>query len=81
MAADERKEIERCQLTLRTERGEDIELVVDVIRKLVVPRPLLSIARGGVGVRIVSAPDAYYEFLSRIGVADPHPFSPGRRGR
>ena len=81
MAADDRKEIERCQLTLQTDRGEEIELVVDVMRKLLVPRPLLTVAQGGVGVRIVSAPDAYYDFLSRIGVPDPHPFSRGNRGR
>jgi hypothetical protein len=68
LAADGRKESERCQLTLQTERGEQIELVVDVMRKLLVPRPLLTIAHGGVGVRIVNAPDAYYDVLSRIGV-------------
>jgi len=71
MAADDRKEIERCQLTLQTERGEQIELVVDVMRKLLVPRPLLTIAQGGLGVRIVNAPDAYYDFLRRIGSAVP----------
>lgn len=77
LAADGRREIERCQLILQTERGEQIELIVDVMRKLLVPRPLLTIAHGGVGVRIVSAPDAYYDFLNRIGVPDPHPPSPG----
>ena len=73
MAADDREEIERCQLTLESERGEQIELVVDVVRKFLVPGPLLAIANGGVGLRIVSAPDAYYDFLSRIGVPDHHP--------
>ena len=68
LAADDRREIERCQLTLQTERGEQIELVVDVMRKLLVPRPLLTLAHGGAGVRIVNAPDAYYDFRSRIGV-------------
>ena len=81
LAANGRREIERCQLTLQIERGEQIELIVDVMRKLLVPRPLLTIAQGGVGVRIVSAPDAYYDFLNRIGVPDPHPFSRGSRRR
>jgi hypothetical protein len=68
LPADDRREIERCHLTLQTERGEQIELVVDIMRKLLVPRPLLTIAHGGVGVRIAYAPDAYYDFLRRIGV-------------
>ena len=81
MAADARKEIERCQLTLQPERGEQIELVVDIVRKLLVPRPLLALAQGGVGVRIVSAPDAYYALLSAIGVPDHRPPSQSRKRR
>ncbi|TMA29885.1 MAG: hypothetical protein E6J87_19385 [Deltaproteobacteria bacterium] len=45
MAADDREEIERCQLTLESERGEQIELVVDVVRKFLVPGPLLRSRR------------------------------------
>jgi hypothetical protein len=81
MAADARKEIERCQLTLQPERGEQIELVVDIVRQLLVPLPLLTMARGGVGVRIVSAPDAYYDLLSEMGIPDHHPPSPSKKRR
>jgi hypothetical protein len=43
-------------------------LQVEVVRKVVVPARLLKIARGGVGVRIVNAPEAYYQFMDGLGV-------------
>jgi hypothetical protein len=30
---------------------------------------LLKVARGGVGVRIINAPEAYYQFMDELGVA------------
>ena len=43
-------------------------LQVEVVRKVVVPALLLKVARGGVGVRIVNAPEAYYQFMDDLGV-------------
>ena len=44
------------------------QLQVEVVRKVVVPARLLKIARGGVGVRIINAPEAYYQFMDDLGV-------------
>jgi len=44
------------------------QLQVEVVRKVVVPAQLLKVARGGVGVRIVNAPEAYYQFMDELGV-------------
>jgi hypothetical protein len=44
------------------------QLQVEVVRKVVVPVQLLKVARGGVGVRIVNAPEAYYQFMDELGV-------------
>jgi hypothetical protein len=44
------------------------QLLVEVVRKVVVPVQLLKVARGGVGVRIVNAPEAYYQFMDELGV-------------
>jgi hypothetical protein len=43
-------------------------LQVEVVRKVVVPAQLLKVARGGVGVRIINAPEAYYQFMDGLGV-------------
>ena len=45
------------------------QLQVEVVRKVVVPARLLKVARGGVGVRIINAPEAYYQFMDELGVA------------
>jgi len=44
------------------------QLQVEVVRKVVVPMRLLKVARGGVGVRIINAPEAYYQFMDDLGV-------------
>jgi hypothetical protein len=44
------------------------QLQVEVVRKVVVPVQLLKVARGGVGVRIINAPEAYYQFMDELGV-------------
>jgi hypothetical protein len=43
---------------------------VEVVRKVVVPARLLKVARGGVGVRIINAPEAYYQFMDGLGVTE-----------
>jgi len=43
-------------------------LHVEVVRKVVVPAQLLKVARGGVGVRIVNAPEAYYRYMDELGI-------------
>jgi len=45
------------------------QLQVEVVRKVVVPARLLKVARGGVGVRIINAPEAYYQFMDDLGVS------------
>ena len=44
------------------------QLQVEIVRKVVVPARLVKIARGGVGVRIINAPEAYYQFMDVLGV-------------
>lgn len=52
-----------------------IQLQVEVARKVVVPATLLAVAHGGVGVRILSAPEAYYNFMEVLGIgSDPGEF-------
>jgi len=43
-------------------------LQVEVVRKVIVPARLLKVAHGGVGVRIVNAPEAYYQFMDDLGI-------------
>jgi PilZ domain len=53
------------ELAIPGERGR-IHLKVEVVRKKVVPPQLLTVAHGGVGVRILAAPEAYYVFVSEL---------------
>jgi hypothetical protein len=39
---------------------------VEVVRRKQVPAQLLTVAQGGVGVRIISAPEPYYRFLQEL---------------
>jgi hypothetical protein len=55
------------QMTLPGIEGRH-HLQVEVVRKVVVPAQLLKVARGGVGVRIINAPEAYYQFMDDLGV-------------
>jgi hypothetical protein len=59
--------------------GGRIRMQVEVVRKVVVPAHLLKVARGGVGVRIINAPEAYYQFMDALGVtADAGPSKIGQ---
>jgi hypothetical protein len=44
-----------------------LSLQVEIVRKLTVPARLLAVAHGGVGVRILNAPEAYYNFIKALG--------------
>ena len=55
------------QMTIQGVEGR-VRLQVEVVRKVVVPARLLKVARGGVGVRIINAPEAYYQFMDDLGV-------------
>jgi hypothetical protein len=46
-----------------------LQIQVEVVRKVVVPARLLKVARGGVGVRIINAPEAYYQFMDDLGIS------------
>ena len=47
-----------------------LELVVEVARAKQVPPSLLALAKGGIGVRIVSAPETYDRLLAKLGIGD-----------
>jgi hypothetical protein len=55
------------QTTLPGVEGR-LRLQVEVVRKVIVPSQLIKVARGGVGVRIINAPEAYYKFMDDLGV-------------
>jgi len=57
------------QMTIPGAEGRH-QLQVEVVRKIIVPARLLKIARGGVGVRIINAPEAYYQFMDDLGVTE-----------
>jgi hypothetical protein len=61
---------ERLRVHLAHERAP-LELTVEVARSRHVPPSLLAAARGGVGVRIVSAPEEYDRLLVRLRIAEP----------
>jgi hypothetical protein len=67
------------QTHAKTSRGERLrlyfmhedallEIVVEVVRTKHVPQNLLAAAKGGIGVRILSAPEEYYELLASLGI-------------
>ena len=47
-----------------------LDLKVEVVRTKTVPQSLLAAAKGGIGVRIVSAPEEYYQMLASLGVSE-----------
>ncbi len=57
------------QMTIPGVEGRH-QLQVEVVRKIIVPARLLKIARGGIGVRIINAPEAYYQFMDDLGVTE-----------
>jgi hypothetical protein len=65
-----------------------LELSVEVVRAKRVPPNLLAVVKGGIGVRVVSAPSEYDRLLAELGIgenAEPFeleaPAGPGRRFR
>ena len=55
------------QTTLPGVEGR-VRMQVEVVRKVIVPTQLLKVARGGVGVRIINAPEGFYQFMDSLGV-------------
>jgi hypothetical protein len=45
-------------------RGETLAMHVEVVRRKAVPPQLLTVAHGGIGVRILAAPEQYYQLLT-----------------
>ncbi len=69
------------QTHAKTQRGERLrihfshedvvlELKVEVVRTKQVPQNLLAATKGGIGVRIVSAPEEYYQLLAGLGIGE-----------
>jgi hypothetical protein len=57
--------------------GEEqmVHMQVEVARKVVVPPRLRTVAHGGIGVRILHAPEVYYTFMESLGIgSDPGEF-------
>jgi len=55
------------QTTLPGVEGR-VRMLVEVVRKVITPSHLIKVARGGIGVRIINAPEAYYQFMDELGV-------------
>ena len=55
-------------ILISTGTGEPIPLQVEVVRKKLVPPRLLTVTGGGVGVRILHATEAYFAFLTELGI-------------
>jgi hypothetical protein len=65
---------ERVRLKLRRPEGADIEVEANVARRYVVPRRLVSVVRGGVGLRIDSPSEDFLQLVdSAARREDPHP--------
>jgi hypothetical protein len=47
-----------------------LDLVVEVVRVRQVPQALLAAAKGGIGVRIVNAPEEYFQLWDETGQAE-----------
>ena len=62
---------ERVELRTACDRTEALELLVEVARLKRTPPALLRAAHGGIGVRIVIAPEEYYQFLARLAAPEP----------
>jgi hypothetical protein len=45
-------------------RGETLAMHVEVVRRKAVPAQLLTVAHGGIGVRILAAPELFYQLLT-----------------
>jgi PilZ domain-containing protein len=61
---------ERFELRLTCDGSEALDLLVEVARLRKAPPTLVSAVHGGTGVRIVIAPEEYYQFLSRIAAPE-----------
>ena len=62
--------VQRAELLRIQFSREDVplELKVEVVRIKQVPPNLLAAAKGGIGVRIISAPEEYYGLLTSLGI-------------
>jgi len=61
---------DRLPVSFSVNESEPMEMVVEVVRTKAVPPRLLTAAHGGIGVRIVNAPEGYYQFLTELGIAE-----------
>jgi hypothetical protein len=57
---------ERLRIKLRTPDGSEFEVDATVARRQVAPPQLTTVVRGGLGLRVVNPPAAYFEL---IGIA------------
>jgi hypothetical protein len=48
--------------------AQKLRLDVAVVRQRLVPAQLRTVAQGGMGVRIINAPEAYYRFMSQLKI-------------
>jgi hypothetical protein len=63
-------------------RGETLAMHVEVVRRKAVPAQLLTVAHGGIGVRILAAPEQYYQLLTTTrGPSTGFEAPPPRSGR
>src|SRR5262245_29716831 len=83
---------DRLEVRLSGNDGDTLDLVVEVVRSLHIPQNLLMAAKGGIGVRITSAPPEYQQLVNSLGLMDsvdlvcepelePEPATEGRRFR
>ncbi len=59
----------KIDIELRRRDGEILELEATVANKRVVPRTLISAARGGIGCKLATPPEAYYQLLGSLAPA------------
>jgi hypothetical protein len=72
---------ERMRIRFHTATGDEFETDARVARRQAVPRELAGVVRGGLGLRLEGAPDAYFRLIGMEGAPEERSRSHGTSTR